>query len=137
MSARDRCDTVASGIVSPIETPRDGTALDCEEIEIAVVVEVEEGAAGADDLGQQQTTGRAVVVMEVHAALGGHVGEDRRRLTLRLEGRQTAGHRQQDQAERNAPMHPAILPFRRVQRTRPARELDGVEHGPRHSRHVI
>ena len=66
---RDRCET--TGFVRRARSPADGprAALHGEQIEIAVVVVVEQRAAGSDDLGQQQLTGRAVHMIEGQAGL--------------------------------------------------------------------
>ena len=55
-------------------------ALDDEDVEVAVVVEVEERAAAADHFRQEQLTTRAVDVDEVEAGVAGLVDEERARL---------------------------------------------------------
>ena len=78
---RDRCDTSGSaGRVRALRTRSKRGALHREQIEVAVVVEVEQRPAGADDLRQQQLTSGAVDVDEVDARLRGDVDERRRRL---------------------------------------------------------
>ena len=81
---------------------RQRRSLNREHIEIAVVVVVEDCAAAADDLRQEQLTGGAVDVGEVEARVPRLVHEDAAWLLRGSEGR----HRQQRQRQASRESHP-------------------------------